>query len=386
MKIVIASRIFSPEPAAASFILEAITNAFVSHGDEVEVVTTKFPQGFSELAPKGYEISRSRVIRDSNGYVRGYIPYMSFDIPLFFRLLFRKKPDLYFIEPPPTSGAVIRLLSSIKRVPYFYDAADIWSDAAVLSTSNQLVLSLLRRMELFALRGAQRIFTISDGVCQRLTALGVDRPITVSGFGVDSDAFRFVPIEEQPRKYFVYAGTFSELHGASIFLKAFSSFTKLYPEVTLKFVGNGTEGPELAHLAHQLQLKNVEIVNPVAPEELNIILNGAIASLASLKPNTGYEYAFTTKVYASLASGCPVLFSGEGPTRPFIESISETLKAGFSVDYDAEQVSKAMLALFQNSLNENEREELSEWSRKHFSLVAVADAIVKKIHAEMTEQ
>lgn len=380
MKVIIASRIFSPEPAAASFMLEAVARAFVASGDEVEVITSSLPRGQKEITPEGYSISRAPVLRDRSGYLRGYLPYMSFDIPLFFRLLFRRRPDLYLIEPPPTSGAVMRFIAWLKRKPYFYDAADIWSDAAALATSNRFVLSMLRKIELFSLRGAREIFTISTGVETRLAKLSVDNKVKVVGFGVDTEIFHYDRQEPDAQKYFVYAGTFSEPHGASVFIQAFSEFSRLNPSFKLLFVGNGSERKVLEQMASDLALDAIEFRNPVSPEELNNILNGAEASLASLKPGTGYEYAFTTKIYASLAAGCPVIFSGVGPTHQFIRNIDKTLSAGVSVDFDSRQVLDAMTLVAQSPLSPKGRKTLSNWSREHFSIDVIARNIVSSIH------
>lgn len=380
MKVIIASRIFSPEPAAASFILEAVARAFVAAGDEVEVITSSLPRGQKEITVEGFSISRAPVLRDRSGYLRGYVPYMSFDIPLFFRLLFRKRPDLYFIEPPPTSGAVMRLVAWLKRKPYFYDAADIWSDAAVLATSNRFVLSILRKIELYSLQGAREIFTISTGVEKRLTELGVNTEVTVVGFGVDTEIFHFDQKVSEAQKYFVYAGTYSEPHGASVFIQAFSEFSRLNPSFKLIFVGNGSERNVLEQLASDLALDAIEFRNPVPPGELNDILNGAVASLASLKPGTGYEYAFTTKIYASLAAGCPVIFSGAGPTHQFMRKIDASLSSGVSVDFDSRQVLEAMTLVAQSPLSPKGRKTLSHWSREHFSIDVIARKIVSSIH------
>ena len=379
MKVIIASRIFSPEPAAASFMLEAVVRAFVAEGDDVEVVTSSLPFGQKEIYPEGYSISRAPVLRDKSGYLRGYLPYMSFDFPLFFRLLFRQRPDLYLIEPPPTSGAVMRLIAWLKRKPYFYDAADIWSDAAALATSNRFVLSMLRKIELFTLRGAREIFTISTGVEQRLTELGVENEVKVVGFGVDTTCFHYDPDVSASNKYFVYAGTYSEPHGASVFVQAFSEFSRSNPSFKLIFVGNGSERKILEQLASNLALETIEFRDPVPPEELNNILNGAVASLASLKPGTGYEYAFTTKIYASLAAGCPVIFSGAGPTHHFVRNIDASLSSGVSVEFDSRQVLEAMTLVAQSPLSPKGRKSLSHWSREHFSIDVIARNIVSSI-------
>lgn len=361
-------------------MLEAVARALVAAGDDVEVVTSSLPRGQKDITPNGYSISRASVLRDSSGYLRGYLPYMSFDIPLFFRLLFRQRPDLYFVEPPPTTGAVMRVVAWLKRKPYFYDAADIWSDAAALSTSNRFVLSFLRKIERYSLRGASEIFTISLGVQKRLMELGVNNNVTVVGFGVDTTIFHCEQIESSSNKYFVYAGTYSEPHGASVFVRAFSEFSRQHPSYKLLFVGNGTERKELEQLASDLGLDAVEFRNPVSPEELNNILNKAVASLASLKPGTGYEYAFTTKIYASLAAGCPVIFSGAGPTHQFMREIDTNLASGIAVDYDTQQVLEAMSHIEQAPLSAKGRIKLSDWSREHFSIDTIANNIVSSIH------
>jgi glycosyltransferase involved in cell wall biosynthesis len=380
VKVIIASRIFSPEPAAASFMLEAVARALVIAGDEVEVITSSLPRGQKEITPDGFSISRAPVLRDRSGYLRGYLPYMSFDIPLFFRLLFRQRADLYFIEPPPTSGAVMRVIAWLKRKPYFYDAADIWSDAAALATGNRLVLSVLRKIELYSLRGAREIFTISTGVEKRLIQLGIKNDVTVVGFGVDTTIFQYVQQESAAQKYFVYAGTYSEPHGASVFVRAFSEFSRLDSSYKLIFVGNGSERKDLEQLASDLALDTIEFRNPVSPEELNNILNKAVASLASLKPGTGYEYAFTTKIYASLAAGCPVIFSGAGPTHRFMRNIDTNLSSGVAVDFDTQQVLEAMILVAQSPLSNQGRKNLSDWSRDNFSIDVIAKNIVSSIH------
>lgn len=363
-------------------MLEAIAKAFVEAGDDVEVVTSSLPSGLVDLAHEGYSISRFRVRRDSSGYVRGYFPYLSFDVPLFFRLLFRKRPDVYLIEPPPTSGAVMRVISWIKRRPYFYDAADIWSDAAVMSTNSKLVLSLLRKCEIFALGGARKIFTISSGVSQRLKELGVTNNIDIVGFGVDTTIFEYREVRSSEQPYFVYAGTYSEPHGASIFVRAFAQFALSNPSYKLVFVGNGTQRKELEELANSLGVVSVEFRETVSPHHLNTLLNGAVASLASLKPGTGYEYAFTTKIYASLAAGCPVLFSGTGPTHQFMADSTQRISAGQAVEFDEQQVFEAMILMDRHQLSDSDRRTLSDWSRQQFSIDVIASHIVATIHQE----
>lgn len=384
MRVTIVSRIYRPEPSAASFFLGAVVDALVDRGDDVEVLTARPPAAFSARRPRE-RVRGWPVIRDRNGYVRGYLPYLSFDLPLALRLFFARRPDVVLVEPPPTTGAVVRLVCTLRRIPYVYDAADIWSDAADMATGSRAVVSVLRSIERFALRGAFRIVTISQGVVDRARELGARAPITVSGFGADTSAFTATCTRTDP--VFVYAGSYSAWHGADILVTAFSQFLTTHPGYTLEFIGNGTERDELVRIARHLGLSDsVRFVDPVEPAELTPMLARATASFATLKPGTGYTYAFASKTYSSLAAGCPVIFAGPGPTAAFIESAASHLRAGAAVAYEPEAVAAAMRAFADAPLSPAERTALGAWVAEEHSMSAVAGRVVDAIDAVLGER
>lgn len=379
MRIVIVTRIFTPEPAAASFLLEATARAFAAAGHEVEVVTTTVPPGLNEDSPDGVHVRRAWVRRDSQGYVRGYSSYLSFDIPVFFRLLFSRRADIYLVEPPPTTGVMVRMVSLLRRTPYVYDAADLWSDAAAAVTSSSVVLRALLAMERFALRGAAHAFAISPGLIERMRELGIQTDATAVGFGTDTTRFKYSPLElPEESPLFVYGGSYSEWHGAEVFIEAIVRVQQRYPRARVLFVGNGSEQSRLRELAEKRGVVgSVEFRGSVPPEELSKILSAATASLASLKPGTGYDYAFTTKVYSSLVSGCPVIFAGTGPTGPFLRMQAESQPVGWAIDWDIDAVEQAMLQVAAHPLNGESRAALARWASERFSLSAVAARIVE---------
>ncbi|MCJ7827295.1 MAG: glycosyltransferase family 4 protein, partial [Demequinaceae bacterium] len=377
MRIVVVTRIFSPEPSAASFVLKAIAIQFREAGHQVTVVTTRPPKGMKIPGIPGVRVKRARVLRDSRGYVRGYLPYLSFDVPLFFRLLFSRRADLYFVEPPPTTGVVVRMVAWLFRRPYVYRAADIWSDAAQVATSSRLVVSLLRRAERFAIRGASHAFANTNGLIERLRELDIDTPATAIGVGVDTEVFRFIPVTDPPpTRYFVYAGTYSEWQGAGIFVEAFARFSTSHQGFRLVFVGNGSERGALESKRDELGLDSIEFRDPAPAGEVNVLLAYATASLVSLKPGEGYDYAFPTKVYASIAAGCPVVFSGVGPTADFIHETSSVQPIGAAVPYDVEVITAALVEIADNPLPPQSRSQLSAWAHDRFSLTSVADIVV----------
>src|SRR5690606_3450427 len=116
----------------------------------------------------------------------------------------------------------------------------------------------------------------------------------------------------------------------------------------------------------------IEFREPVAGEELSGLFADATASLASLKPGHGYDYAFTTKVYSSIAAGCPVVFTGTGPTGAFIDSARVDHSIGEAMSYDSAAVADAMRRMVDTPVAPESRRELSDWARDRFSLGTIA--------------
>ena len=376
MRVVIATRIFGPEVSAASAILRIWAEEFRDRGVEVTVLTARPPKGAVIDDPPGIDVRRARVLRDKQQYVRGYLSYLSFDVPLAFRLLFSRKADLYVVEPPPTTVAVVRVIAGLRRTPYVVRAADYWSEAAELVTSNPLVLGPLRAVEAWGLRGATKLFAAHQPLIDRFRSLGIRTPAVPIGFGADTKDFRYQGQTPPAPPVFVYGGTYSEWHGARVFVDAMPAVLAKHPGTRLVFFGNGEDRDALQARADELGIQEaVEFNGPIPPAALSPILASATASVASLFPVPANEYALATKVYSSLAAGCPVIFAGVGPTQEFLND-SEHPLAGVAVGYDAEAAAAAMNAAAAAPLPPKARAELAEWSAGRFSLTSIAQQVV----------
>jgi glycosyltransferase involved in cell wall biosynthesis len=379
LRVAIVSRIYRPEPSAASFFLGAVADALTSRGHQVDVLTSRMPKGF-RAEPRKERVSTFPVMRDHNGYVRGYVQYLSFDIPLIFRLLFMRRPDIIFVEPPPTTGVIVRLVCAFRGLPYVYDAADVWADAAASATNSQIVIRMLRSLERFALRGASHIATISQEVIDRLQELDIRKPSTVTGFGADTESFWYQESPIEP--VFLYAGSYSVWHGAEVFIEAFAEFSRVRPGYTLRFIGNSTERRALSLKAYELGIATaVEFLDAVPADELQPMLTRATSSLASLRPESGYDYAFTTKAYSALACGCPIIFAGPGPTRTFIEEAGKNVNPGAAVAFEAGEIAQAMISLVDDAPDAKARASTAAWIKQNHSLLIVAQKVRSVIEA-----
>jgi glycosyltransferase involved in cell wall biosynthesis len=376
MRVVFATRIFGPEVSGASGILRTWAEEFRDRGLDVIILTTKPPHGAVIDDPPGIDIRRAPVKRDKQQYVRGYVNYMSFDIPLVFRLLFSRKADLYVVEPPPTTVAVVRVIAAIRRTPYVVRAADYWTEAAELVVGSSVIIGVLRRVEAWGLQGAKILFAAHEPLIARLREVGITTRAVPIGFGADTKDFRYEGQEPPEPPVFVYAGTHAEWHGAGIFIDALHQVVKNHPGTRLLYYGNGEGRDELRAKARDLGIEgNVELNGPIPPAALSPILAAATATVASLAPVAANEYAVATKVYSSLASGCPVIFAGVGPTAELLGDSAHPL-AGVAVGYDIDAAAAAMNAAAAAPLDGVARSELAQWSASRFSLSAIAETVV----------
>lgn len=404
VRVLLASRIYLPEAAAASFRLGAVVRALSGAGAQVEVLTAAVParlvtQGAQEQRSTGQRVTEAShdlaqggelnirrwpVLRDAAGYVRGYLPYLSFDVPLAVRLLLARRPDVVLVEPPPTTGAVVRavttLTSLVRRVPYVYYAADIWSDASAATGASRAVVEALRALERFSLRGAARVIAVSDGVASRARELGAQR-VTVVPNGIDTDIF--TPEGEGPEQapagpFLLYAGTASEWQGAEIFAEAMERVIAQVPGARLVFLGQGSSWPALAALAAQLPVGTIELRPLVPPEEAAQWHRAAAAALVSVKPGVDYDFAYPTKVLAALACGTAVIHAGPGPAGADIAAHD----LGLAVPYESDAVAAAMVAALRAGGSEGDVERRVAWVREHRSLAATGEAVAQILARE----
>lgn len=416
-RVALVSRIFAPEPAAASFRLESLARALGRGGARVRVLTTTARRDLraaaracdEDLREARVVVDRAPVLRDRTGYVRGYLQYLSFDVPAFVRLLAEPRPDVVVCEPPPTTGAVVRAVCALRRVPYVYYAADVWSDATAGDGATPGIVSrVLAAVEGWAMRGAAGVVAVSPDVAARVHALvgapGAEpgaaaaapraagastaavrrgrRPdVVVVRNGIDTDVFRpGLPRPEQaPARYVVYAGTTSAWQGADVFVRAMPVVRAAVPDAELVILGQGSDWDELGRLAAQHAPGAVHLRPLVPAAEAAAWLGAASGALVSVRPGAGYDMALPTKTFAAAACGTPVVFAGPGPAGPIVRDGG----LGHAVAYDVDEVAAAMIAVLRADDDAAARAErsarLAAWARDNASIAQVGQAVAAHV-------
>lgn len=375
-RVVIATRIHLPEPGAASLRWSAIEKSLAQAGYQVEVLTSQYDAPAADL--EGVTVKRWPVLRDSEGSLRGYLPYLSFDIPLFFRLLMTKRPDLVLVEPPPTTGIVARVACSLRGVPYIWCAADVWTRSVQSMGATAPVVAAVGWMEKTVIRGASAVLALTRGAGEAVRQMGAVA-VEHLPYGIDLETYQIAePNGGAGIPLFIYAGTASEFQGALVFLDAFEEVLKSIPRAQMYFVGSGSDWAEIEKRAEEINagfddgVPRVIVDGKCSPEEAAELLNRATAALVSIAPHHSSETSYPTKVLAALATGTPVIYAGGGEVWEDIESNH----LGWALDYDAEQVAAAM----RSALVEGPAlapEELRDWVANNRSSEMMGSIVVK---------
>ncbi|MDO5024989.1 MAG: glycosyltransferase family 4 protein [Trueperella sp.] len=359
MHIVLATRIFAPEPGAAALRLAGLANELAKRGNRVTVLTSTFNGEPNKTNMGNLHTRRFPALRDKTGAVRGYIQYLSFDIPLFFRLLATDKPDVVVCEPPPTTGVITRIACATRRIPYVYYAGDILSDAAVAGGMGA-VAKIIRIIERTALSGATNVIAVSDQVAARATALGASKTTVVpNGIATTiyhSNRARPPALPPSDGPVFLYGGTVASWLQPEIFIDAFAQVAASLPSSQLVFLGQGTAWEALIEYANHVGITALfhPAVSPTEALQWYAYADVALASLA----DGSYSYAYPTKILAALSQGTPVIYAGSGQAAVDIESAD----LGLVTAPNPAAVAEAMISLGIEAQKRTEADRHRLWS------------------------
>ena len=357
-RVVIASRIWAPEPAAAAFRLSALRRALLEAGAQVRVLTAARPKKLAQVECDERGVSRAPVLRDKNGYIQGFLPYFSFDLPLFWRLLFARRPDVVVSELPPTTGFVVRAVCKLRRIPYVYYAADLWEEAAQAGGYPKIAQRVIAWVERKVFQGAAVVMAVTYQFAQRAQQRGGNAEVVLNG--VDTNQFSpDGPTERYSAPTFLYAGTASELQKSAIFAHAFVEVHRTHPHARLVFHAKGQELEEIAQILSVLPQENWEINPLVSPDEIAAKMRGATACLASIAPGE-YDFAVPSKAYVGAACGTRCI--KVGPNEPG----RWTPLLGPALGHDASEVAAAMRELLDTP--DTLRAERAQWVVENASL------------------
>lgn len=347
--VTLVTQYFAPELGAAQVRLGSIVRDLLERGLAVEVITAlpNYPTGriFEgwrrvplQVTREGQAVVRRVWIYAAMGNgIRRMLNYASFGVMSAVGLVTAARAPQIVVEYPTLFGAlpgvVIGSLRHQTRVVLI--VADLWVDSIVEvgALGDGMVVDILRRAERWMLQRADVVTAVTDGVRSALVEKGVD-PTRIAWLpnGADTDLFRPGEPSEGTRERFglsrsehiiLYAGTHGYVHGLDVVLDA--AVLLAGRSVRLLLVGDGSEKPALRARARALGLHNVTFLDPVEPTVIAELLRCSTAALATVRRGDVYRTIRSAKAVPAMASGRPVIYSGDDEGSRLIERVGSGL-------------------------------------------------------------
>lgn len=366
---VFVSQRYPPEKGGnASRIRDLAVN--VADGDRVTVLAppTSYPPGNFERSWARSETERMDGVVvhrlwswqpqvENPGLARRLPYYLLFALHAALWLVWHhRSTDAVLTSTPPITTGIPGLAAAALGTPWVVDVRDLWIDNSVALGYVEADSPLVRASRWFqglVLRTADRITVtteslgtaIAEKYGERLSDRirhvpnGVDTTrFTPRGAGSEAGRTGTQNDDGEP-PVIVYTGNLGSAQPLEPCIRAMD---ELSHDAVLRFVGDGDERSRLEELTERLDLgERVEFVGLVDREAVPAHINDAAVGLAPIRDTSELAYAMPTKAYEYLACGVPVVVTGRGEVRRFVEASG----GGRHADVDPAAIAEALDAM-----------------------------------------
>jgi glycosyltransferase involved in cell wall biosynthesis len=364
----------------------AVTNDLYTDQRVHRSCTSLMEEGFS-VTLYGRKLASSlplekrpyRTVRMKLPFSKGWAFYASYNIALFFRLLFTRT-DLIFSNDLDTLPACY-LVARIRRKPIIYDSHEYFTGVPEL-IGRPRIRKVWKHFEMKIFPRLKTVITVNDSIAKlyeqeygvKATVIRNVPPAAAHGFSTNRDVLK-LPAD---KKIAILQGSGINIgRGAEEAVLAMKSLEN----VVLLIVGGGDVMPVLKRMAdeHRLTAK-VLFVDRQPPDVLRQYTRVADVGLSldkALSPN--YLYSLPNKLFDYIHAGLPVLVSDLPEVRNIVQKYNigrvvsdhrpETIAAALHSmlsDEDTYCIWKKNLIIAASELNwENEKILLSRLIRNY---------------------
>lgn len=178
------------------------------------------------------------------------------------------KPDIIHAHSPSLNAIASFPIGKKHSIPVVYEIRAFWEDAAVdhgTHAENGLRYKLSRRLETNAIKKANAVFTICEGLKNDIIARGISNSkvtvipnsIKLEDFKIENDSFELrnkLGLENKTILSFI--GSFYAYEGLELLIKALPELLADQEDIRLLLVGGGNEEGALKQLAGRLGLND----------------------------------------------------------------------------------------------------------------------------------
>lgn len=324
MKILLHTEEYLPTALACAIRMDVFASQLKALGHDVTVIA-----GSNNLASGGKEHQRDGVIYAPTMKMRKKTTLMrllsnlSFAASSVFCAMGAGKFDVVITtSPPPLISISGWLIAKLKGAKLVYDVRDIWPDVALEMGSfaeGSIYCRVFRWIADFMFRRADLVTTVSPGKVQRIRSkleenAGDKVRLISNGYDLrnDLEATDAGAVEKyglKDRFTCVYIGNVGLAQGLESLLEIAAN-TK-HRDVQFLIFGSGAQKDVLENKAKEMGLDQVRFCGNLPHEQVASVLTHAKISYIPLK-NGNMKDSVPTKLYESLALGCPVLLAAVG--------------------------------------------------------------------------
>jgi PEP-CTERM/exosortase A-associated glycosyltransferase len=193
------------------------------------------------------------------------------------------KPQLLHAHSPVLNAIPALRVGRRLGIPVLYEVRAFWEDAAVdhgRTREGALRYRLTRALETYALKRADAVTTICEGLRADIVARGIDPlKVTVVPNAVDIEKFMLGREPDESLRdelglrgaiVLGFIGSFYAYEGLALLLEAMPKMLAAEPRVRVLFVGGGVQEANLKQIAARLSLEDkVRFAGRVPHEEVN---------------------------------------------------------------------------------------------------------------------
>ena len=282
--------------------------------------------GFSENVIDGIHVIRYPIPYSTKlSITQRIINFTKFALTSIKKVNAEENVDLVFATSTPLTVAIPGILGARHhRVPFILEVRDLWPELPrALGVRNPFLLFLMRQLELWAYRNAQRIIALAPGIKAGILRTGYpEERIEFIPNSADIDIFQ--PATELNKLHSIRL-VFTGAHGIANGLDAVISAALVLQKrgelgIKFLFIGTGAMKENLIQRSKDYQLKNVTFLDPVSKLELARMLKSVDVGMMILKNVPAfYDGTSPNKFFDYIATGQPVLINYPGWLKEMIE-------------------------------------------------------------------
>jgi len=243
----------------------------------------------------------------------------------------RAKWDLVIGSSPHLfAAAASARLATRLGVPFVFEVRDLWPESLLASGGKSGPFSTtLDRLARWLYRRADCIVVLAQGTGDYLVQerqVDPDRIVFVPN-GVDPSAFPARADNSRDETVFVYAGAHGPANGLDVVVDA-AHRLRDREDLGFRLIGDGPEKPKLVARAEQLNLPNIEFLDPISKSEIPSAFAEADVGLMVLRDAPLFRFGVSpNKLFDYLAASLPVVCNVPGE----VEKIVADAGAGISI-------------------------------------------------------